>query len=115
MNPPPAKKSSDSPEAPAAVLSTRSAMTIPVVVIVVGLFVSNLTMFFDMKSKTSVLGEKLTAVATDVTEMKGVLTKFTASTSAELRALRKENTDLREKFNAELTNLKVQLAKLTPR
>ena len=92
------------------VLSTRWGVSIPIVVLIMTVVVSNLTMFFNMQSRTSVLGEQFKAVADDVTEIKGVLTKFTSGTSAELRALRKENADIREHFSAELTSLKVQLA-----
>ena len=98
---------------PAPIVSTRWGLSIPIVVLIVTVVVSNLTMFFDMQSKTTVLGEQFRAVAEDVTEIKGVLTEFTAATSAELRSLRQENVAIRERFNVEVTNLKVQLARLT--
>jgi len=98
---------------PMSVISTRWGVSIPIVVLIVTVVVSNLTMFFNMQSRTSVLGEQFKAVANDVTEIKGVLTKFTGETSAELRALRSENVNIRERFTAELTDLKVRLATLT--
>ncbi len=95
------------------VLSTRWGVSIPIVVLIVTVVVSNLTMFFNMQSRTSVLGEQFKAVAEDVTEIKGVLTKFTGETSAELRQLRAENVAIRQTFNAQLTELKVKLATLS--
>lgn len=94
------------------VLSTRWGVSIPIVVLIVTVVVSNLTMFFNMQSRTSILGEQFKAVAQDVTEIKTSLGKFTADASAELRALRLENVKDRERFTAELTELKVQLATL---
>jgi len=94
------------------VLSTRWGVSIPIVVLIVTVVVSNLTMFFNMQSRTSVLGEQFKAVAADVTEIKTSLGKFTAEAAAELRQLRQENVAIRQTFNAQLTELKVQLATL---
>lgn len=101
------------PSEPMPILSTRWGVSIPIVVLIVTVVVSNLTMFFNMQSRTSVLGEQFKAVATDVTEIKGSLAKFTGEASAELRALRVENVQIREKFTAELTELKVKMATIT--
>lgn len=106
------KKTLNDAETAMPVLSTRWGVSIPIVVLIVTVVVSNLTMFFNMQSRTSVLGEQFKAVAADVTEIKGVLTKFTGEASAEMRALRLENVKDRERFTAELTSLKVQLATL---
>lgn len=102
----------EEPHTEGGTLSTKWAISIPLVALIITVVVSNLTMFFDMQSRTGRLGEKITAVASDVTEIKGTLAKFTEETSAELRALRAENVALRAKMNEEVTELKVELATL---
>lgn len=72
------------------VLSTKAALTIPIVLVVVSIVASNLTMHLGLSSKTKVLDTQFTVIAEDVHEIKSTL----------------------RDMNHELTELKVEVATL---
>lgn len=94
-------------------LSAKWSLSFPLVAVLITVVLTNAGLWFNAQSKADVLGTQFAAVAEDVGEIKGVLTKFTSETSAELRSLRKENTAIRERFASEVSDLRVALAKLT--
>lgn len=100
-------------EPPTRTLSAKWSMSFPLVAVLLSIVLTNAGLWFNAQSKAEVLGIQFTAVAKNVDEIKGVLTKFTSETSAELRSLRQENTAIRERFATEVSVLKVEIAKLT--
>lgn len=73
------------------VLSTKAALTIPLVLVIVSIVASNLTMHLGLQSKTSILDTKFDVVAEDVREIKGTLSFM----SKELTTLKVEVATLK--------------------
>jgi len=101
----------DDAEAPRSgsqnIFSGKTGVSIALVVVIITGIASNLQMMNALDNRQTRYEENLKAQGGDLAEIKEALTLLTSSTQAELRELRKENSNLRER----LSRVEVEIGK----
>ncbi len=93
---------------PAKILSSTTGLSLTLVIAIIGGIVANLKMISDMGERYARVDATLSSVTGDIGEIKVAINSLNSTIRKDIKDLRKENNDIRERLSRLEAQLKMK-------